>query len=218
MGCKSIWGRRIDFRHFWESWAHSRLYRAIFKLQRASKCDIWRYMDFHEISHFLSKYDIWINLSPKCGLFWSKPVNYKSIWGHGIILRYFWSPLTHSRRCRAIFELQRASKCNIWRCMDFHEISHFLSKNDIWFNLSPKCYLLSSKHVDYKSIPGRRIELRSFWGPLTHSKRCRVIFELQRASKCNVLVDHSPKLSFWRSTMQFCIKIEKSPLVDLYEH
>ena len=27
--------------------------------------------------------------------------------------------------------------------------------------------------------------------------------------------DHPPKLSFWRSTMQFCIKIEKSPL---YEH
>ena len=23
--------------------------------------------------------------------------------------------------------------------------------------------------------------------------------------------DHPPKLSFWRSTMQFCIKIEKSP-------
>ena len=29
---------------------------------------------------------------------------------------------------------------------------------------------------------------------------------------------HSPKLSFWRSPMQFCIKIEKSPLVDLCKH
>ena len=30
--------------------------------------------------------------------------------------------------------------------------------------------------------------------------------------------DHPPKFSFWRSIMQFCIKIEKSPLVDLCEN
>ena len=32
------------------------------------------------------------------------------------------------------------------------------------------------------------------------------------------LMSHSPKLSFWRSTMQFCIKIEKSSLDDLCDH
>ena len=36
--------------------------------------------------------------------------------------------------------------------------------------------------------------------------------------ECQSQEDHSPKLSFWRSPMQFCIKIEKSPLVDLCEH
>ena len=29
---------------------------------------------------------------------------------------------------------------------------------------------------------------------------------------------HSPKLSFWRSSMHVCFKIEKSPLVDLCDH
>ena len=32
------------------------------------------------------------------------------------------------------------------------------------------------------------------------------------------LMSHSPKLSFWRSTMQFCTKIGKSPLENLCDH
>ena len=32
------------------------------------------------------------------------------------------------------------------------------------------------------------------------------------------MLSHLPKLSFWRSIMQFCIKIEKSPLEDLCAH
>ena len=41
---------------------------------------------------------------------------------------------------------------------------------------------------------------------------------LQKILESQGQEDHPQKVSFWRSPIQFCIKIEKSPLVDLCKH
>ena len=58
----------------------------------------------------------------------SRSVSSKSIRGRRVDSRYFWRPSTHSRRSRAIFEPQRASKCHIGRSMDFHQNRVFYVK------------------------------------------------------------------------------------------
>jgi len=122
--------------------------RAIFEPQKASKCDIWRFIDFHQKLRILCKNALEFIFLQNAALFHQTVLVASEFGVTESIPVNFGVP----RGILDALEQFLSLKMRYLEVYGFHQKSRILGKNAIEFILSPKCVLFSPNRVSCKSV------------------------------------------------------------------